>query len=186
MTPYHRCFPLVVSLLIAIATRSPISCTRAIAAEQRLWCHTIAPDPSGEQPMIDHAVARMRAIGGTCANLANTISSLLAQGRVHLYDRAAYPTAGAVTPVGLGAASWMLVSRDLVARYFDVAHRSGNVDSRGVPRPQTLQLVLAHEADHVNGEGHTDPDGYLTKHTMECSDLRLGLRFESFSGDTQE
>jgi hypothetical protein len=138
---------------------------------ERLWCAEVIPDSLIELPRIRAALARMAARGGICGPLAGTIASYLARGAVHLYDSADYPAAGAVAPVD-GGRSYLLLSRDFVMTFFDAAHRSANLDSRGVPRPETLQLVLAHEADHLRGLGHVDPEGFLTPNALRCSDLR--------------
>jgi hypothetical protein len=138
---------------------------------ERVWCAAVGPDSLIELPRIRAALARMAARGGICGSLAGTIGELVVRGAVHLHDSGEYPATGAVVPLD-GARSYLLLSRDLVLKYFDAAHRSGNIDSRGVPRAETLQLVLAHEADHLRGLGHIDPDGFLTPNALRCSDLR--------------
>lgn len=186
MTPYHRCCQLLAATLIAATacssgaraddvadveyTVSSPECATPGSVEERLWCNSLQPDSRTEIPRISAALGRMRAIGGPCARLANTVALMLWHGRVRLFDRDEYAGGGAA-PIGLGGGSWLLLSRELIARYFDANHPSGNVDSHGVARPQTLQLVLAHEADHLGGEGHIDADGYLTRHAAACGDL---------------
>jgi hypothetical protein len=138
---------------------------------ERVWCASIVPDPLIELPRMRAALTRMTARGGICGPLAATIASLLAGGAVRVYDSEDFPAVGAAAPVD-GGRAYLLLSRALVMKYFDAAHRSANVDSRGAPRPETLQLVLAHEADHLRGLGHIDPDGFLTPNALPCSDLR--------------
>ena len=107
--------------------------------------------------------------------LAEVVSTMVMHDRLRLYDRDQLPDVGALAPIGAGVDSYMLLSRDLLTQYYDGVHRSGNIDSRGVARPQTLQLVLAHEADHVMGADHIDIDGYLTVDALHCSDLPAAL-----------
>src|SRR5260221_4321413 len=94
---------------------------------ERLWCAEVIPDSLIELPRIRAALARMTARGGICAPLAGTIAGYLARGAVHLYDAAEYPAVGAVAPVD-GGRAYLLLSRDLVTKYFDSAHRSANTD----------------------------------------------------------
>lgn len=174
MAAYHRVFGVLAAASVTFIGCSPQprrGCSAGTVAEEALlWCHSFPPDATSELTVIRAAVARMRAKGGVCITLAEIASSMLQAGRVHLFDRDAYPGAGAA-PIGQGVTSWLLLSRELITSYFDSAHPSGNVDSHGIERPQTLQLVLAHEADHINGEGHSDDDGYLTRNTLYCSDV---------------
>ncbi|MGH7592836.1 MAG: hypothetical protein ACRELE_03150 [Gemmatimonadales bacterium] len=139
---------------------------------EAIWCREMPPDPVTELPVIAAALARMTAIGGVCLTLSSTVAEMLRRGTVHLFDPAEYAHRGGAAPLGAGVGSYMLVSRDLITSYPDAAHRSGNVDSHGTPRPITLQQILAHEADHLRGQGHVDPDGYLTRHALACSDIR--------------
>ena len=116
------------------------------------------------------ALERMRALGGICASLARTIDALHRRGRLRLYDAGEFAGIGAMAPRS-GVDPWILVSRDFIVRHPDAKHASGNIDSNGIPRPETLQLILAHEADHIFGLDHIDRDGYLTPNALRCSDI---------------
>ena len=96
---------------------------------------------------------------------------MLRRGQVRLFDPGQF-SAGGAAPLGTAVDTYMLLSRDLITTFADAAHRSANVDSHGTPRPETLQFILAHEADHLLGKDHIDPDGYLTVNSLACSDLR--------------
>ena len=183
LQPYHRWLGLLGIMLLALQACSPgaradvvgqmvpADCSAPENSFEALWCNSTPPDRVTELPVIQAAVARMQAIGGVCSDLAHTVAGMLNRHRMHLYDRKANPGIGGMAPVGVGVKSYLLLSRDFITDYPDAAHESGNTDSRGVPRPQTLQLVLAHEADHIRGAGHIDPDGYLTPNAQGCSDL---------------
>ncbi len=151
---------------------SAVDCSRPGSREEAIWCGELPPDSVRELPAIRVALDRMAALGGICRSLAATISELLPRGNLHLFDRGEYPAAAAAAPLGGGPRSYLLLSREMVIAYPDAAHHSANVDSRGTPQPETLQLVLAHEADHLRGLDHIDPDGYLTPNTHRCGDVR--------------
>ncbi len=151
---------------------SALDCGHPGSREEAIWCSGVPPDSVHELPAIRLALDRMAALGEICRLLAATISEMLRRRNLHLFDRAEYPAAAAAAPLGGGIRSYLLLSREMVLAYPDAAHQSANVDSRGTPRPETLQQVLAHEADHVRGLDHIDPDGYLTPNTHQCSDIR--------------
>lgn len=193
MKPYHR-----ITGLLLFAMLAPGSCSAPARADaespgdrctsrgectapdcdnpdnmaERLWCTAAVPDSTTAVPVVEAAVARMQALGGVCAPLATTLAQLLRFHLVRVYDPDQLPGAGAAAPSGRSAHTYLLLSRDLITTFFDAAHRSGNIDSQGTPRPETLQEVLAHEADHLLGRDHIDRDGYLTPNTLRCSDVR--------------
>ena len=113
----------------------------------------------------------MRTLGDVCDTLANAVAELLRRGQVHVFDPGQFSGGGAA-PLGTAGGSYILLSRELITTFSDADHRSANVDSHGTPRPETLQLILAHEADHLLGRDHIDSDGYLTANSLGCSDLR--------------
>lgn len=190
MTPFHRSLGfLSAGLLLLMACPAPMTaggesagadpgaavaapaCGRPLNPEESLWCRATVPDPAAELPVIDAALFRMRVLGGICDTLADIVAAMIRRHLVRLFDPEQYQGGGAA-PVGTAGDSFMLLSRDLITTFPDAVHESRNIDSFGTPRPETLQLVLAHEADHVLGEDHIDPDGYLTVHTLSCSDVR--------------
>ncbi len=184
MKPYHRLLLAAAAgaLLTNCSTSSPVpnpdatdsgpNCDHPGYPEEAIWCRALPPDSTHELPAILLALDRMGSLGGICESLAVTLSGILERGNLHLFDRWELPVAAAAAPLGRGVRSYLLLSREMVGTYSDAAHASANIDSRGSPEPQTLQQVLAHEADHVRGLDHTDPDGYLTPNTRRCSDLR--------------
>lgn len=137
---------------------------------EQLWCSEPPPDPPA-RARIRGAIEAMRRKGGACAELAARLDWLERGGLIRIFDPDDYPGTGAAVPPAGSGDMWLLLSRDFITTYYDAAHYSGNVDSRGVPRPETLQGVLAHEADHLRGAGHVDIDGYLTPNTVHCGDL---------------
>lgn len=155
-----------------VAIAAVIACNQPRNAPERVWCHGSAPPTTAERGAVEGALRRMIAQGSTCARLAMTITLMLEWHRMRLYDGEALPEYGAVTIGGEGAQAHLLLSRELLLHFADAAHRSVNVDSRGTPRPETLQTVLAHEADHILGFDHLDPDGYLTLNSERCGDVR--------------
>jgi hypothetical protein len=166
-------------LAASLASTACLPRTRAIALPdcsspdnptELAWCHGSPPDATAELPAIQGALARMSARGTTCRSRAGLLADLLRRQAVRLYDPESYPLVGAATPAD-GRHRYLIISRELVRKYYDPAHRSANIDSRGVPRPETLQQVLAHEADHLLGLHHIDADGYLTPNTLQCGDL---------------
>jgi hypothetical protein len=148
-------------------------CNHTDEFAEQLWCSAPPPDPRSRARILT-AIGRIRRKGDACVDLAARLDWLEGAGLIRIFEPGDYPgVGGAVPPEGSGVV-WLLLSRDFVTTYYDAAHRSGNVDSRGVPRPETLQRVLAHEADHLDGAGHVDLDGYLTPNTVHCGDLPDG------------
>lgn len=190
MRPYHCSFYIVGAAILlplpgvdgiagsailfgsaAVVDRPAPDCAHPQNREESLWCRALPPDPVRERPVIQAALDRMSAAGGVCRSLALLTTELLDRQRIRLFDQAEYQAAAGAAPLGGGVRSYMLLSRAMVLNYQDALHRSANVDSRGQPRPETLQLVLAHEADHLRGLDHVDEDGYLTPNALRCSDL---------------
>lgn len=156
----------------AVACALP-DCSDSNEFAEQLWCSASPPD-AGARARIRDAIERMRRMGGACVELAARLGWLEHAGLIRIFEPDDYPGTGAAVPPAGSGAVWLLLSRDFVTTYWNAAHRSGNVDSRGVPRPETLQSVLAHEADHLRGAGHVDIDGYLTPNTVHCGDLPDG------------
>lgn len=148
--PYRHCFAAIASLVAAACAPRPRPvCDDPANREEQLWCVTIAPDRASELPLITAALSNMRHLGGECAHLANTVQLMLSRQRVHLFNRDEYAGAAGLAPIGMGPGSWLLLLREVVS----------------LP---VLQQVLAHEADHIDGEAHVDSAGTMTLHSMEC------------------
>ena len=151
--PYRHCVVAIALLAAtACAPRPRPVCDDPGNREEQLWCVTIAPDVAGELPLITAALSRMRHLGSRCAHLANTVQLMLSRQRVHLFNRDEYAGAAGLAPIGMGPGSWMLLLRELL----------------GLPE---LQRLLAHEADHINGESHIDSAGSSTPHSIACGGL---------------
>jgi len=148
--PYRHRFCAVVLLAVSSCAPAPRPvCSDPGNAAEQLWCATAPPDSTTEVRAITSALTSMRSHGAICARLANTVIQMLLRGRVHLFDAGQYAGAGGLAPIGLGAGSWMLISRDVL-------------------RSRDLQAILAHEADHIRGEEHSDSAGKLTLHSVQC------------------
>ena len=147
---YRHCFVFVVLLVsIACSSRQRPVCADPGNRAEELWCTTNAPDVARELPMINAALSNMRRLNGKCAHLANTVQLMLSRRRVHLFDRDEYAGVAGLAPIGMGPGSWMLLLRELLS----------------LPE---LQQVLAHEADHIEGESHIDLAGASTPYSAEC------------------
>ncbi|MCC6245868.1 MAG: hypothetical protein IT353_23750 [Gemmatimonadaceae bacterium] len=129
------------------------------------WCNGTHPTPS-DSATIQAAITRMHAIGGVCTTRATTLQGLLNRGRIRLYHPTALAIGGAA-PVGQGDNAWMILSEAWITQWPDATRPATNG-----PHPRTLQSSLAHEADHLAGDGgHTDPEGYETTNSRACSDV---------------
>jgi hypothetical protein len=111
----------------------------------------------------------MRAIGGTCATLADSFTVMLANDRVRMYNsKATDAFSAAVAHVGVGTTGWMVISRGWTSTNYDSAHPTVNE-----PVQRTLQQTIAHEMDHIMGLFHLAGDGgkYSTPNSSACSDV---------------
>jgi hypothetical protein len=147
------------------------ACESPDNSAERIWCAAPAAMSGRDAQRIAAAIARMHDIGGACASLAETLRAVFRAHLMRLFRPADYPGVGAAVPDPPRRRRWLLLSRDFVERFYDAKHHSANVDSHEIMRPETLQQVLAHEADHLLSLAHLDADGYLTRHTIQCSDM---------------
>jgi hypothetical protein len=65
---------------------------------------------------------------------------------------------------------WFVVSDYFVDLHSDAAHASKLPDDYWAPR--TLQQVVAHELDHLNGQNHLPSDPSKTPNSQACDDLQ--------------
>jgi len=148
--PYRHRFCSVVLLALSGCAPAPRPvCSDPGNAAEQLWCTTAPPESSSEVRAITTALTSMRARSAICARLASIVLQMLLRDRVHLFDAGQYSGAGGLAPIGLGPGSWMLISRDVL-------------------RSPDLQMILAHESDHIRGEEHSDSAGTLTPHARQC------------------
>lgn len=108
---------------------------------------------------------RMRSKGGICQTLAGIVDSVVSRDAI----RTSNPNPGRsgwAGPIGLRGMGGIYV-HDRLFELFHDKQRPGYVGDQ----PITLQLILAHEADHLMGTvGHIDQDEMLTTHTIQCSE----------------
>jgi hypothetical protein len=106
----------------------------------------------------------MHALGGTCSTLATIGDALVSSNRIHVFKSGAFPFGGAA-PVGAGSGpnAYMVISTSFTDVHYDRAHAT-----KGEPYRRTLQEVLAHELDHLAGQGHADPGTYTTPNSEAC------------------
>jgi hypothetical protein len=127
--------------------------------------------PASYRSRIEAANERMRAIGGICATFAATVDSLLARDAIHLSNHFVY---SGWSTGGWGGTGGMSILESYVTSFYDWDHHTYFQNT--VPRQNvTLQLVLAHEAEHLTDYlhqlNHIDADGNLMPHSVQCSDL---------------
>ena len=74
----------------------------------------------------------------------------------------------------------MTIRQDMVNSYYDAEHSTLMQDKNNPTGPTlrvTLQLILAHEAEHLlpgaTHLGTTAPNKWLLPNTMRCSDLPM-------------
>ncbi|HQW66326.1 MAG TPA: Ig-like domain-containing protein [Gemmatimonadales bacterium] len=145
---------------------------------QRAWCRGAVPN-STELPVVQAAVARIRAKGGSCTAIADSLAIMLANDKIRLFDRNANERFGGVgTRNGTNvAAAWMILERRWVTRHSTATEAT--VPSTGEPFRRTLQTSLVHEMEHILGIPHSDGErtapgvgGYLTPNMYACGDVQ--------------
>ncbi len=146
------------------------NCQSTTNVHELAWCVGNLPSP-GQRSLINAALARMSLKGGTCAVMAAVGQALLNNNKIRLTPVSANYAWGGAAPVSQGSAGWMLLSDYWTNVAFDIRHPNVRVDSQGVTHTRTLQQLLAHEIDHLRGQGHTDFDGYDTPNANSCSDV---------------
>lgn len=148
-----------------------------LLAMAQAWCSGREPT-ADELEKINAALERMKAKGGVCQVLADIGYSYIG-GNLRMFDDQrvwtdAYGTfaAGAVAPRGGRRTAYIGIGWNFTARFYDAQHQTVGQDE-----PRTLQQVLAHELDHLNGADHLKKaDGsvnaYRTPNSQACSDLQ--------------
>jgi hypothetical protein len=143
-------------------------------ATQRAWC--LGKDPNADElEKLKAALSRMKAKGGVCAQLAALGEGYLASGNLHMIDdQARYwddyeqrsISMGAAAPRNGGNFSYIAIGYSWTKSWYDAQHATPEgTESR------TLQQILAHELDHLNGEDHLQNNMYRTTNSQQCSDL---------------
>jgi hypothetical protein len=125
---------------------------------------------------IQQALQGMKSIGGICETLALTLDSLVAAKHLKLYTPGVTPTAytggGASSAGAYGGRGWIVLSTFWTDHWYGSTFER-NIADGGIEVKRNLQYALAHEADHVRGQGpHNDPTSkYLTNNSVACSGL---------------
>ncbi len=113
--------------------------------------------------------------------LTRTNTALELQTTLRMYPQGSYTISGQARVAGgsSGANSWMILTEELTNYGYDAPHYLWyqNRDN-GLWYKVTLQTVLAHELDHLNGNLHISENGVpniqLTQNTRGCSDVDMG------------
>lgn len=144
---------------------------------QKAWCRGAIPD-TNELPKIQAAVTRIRGKGGPCTAIADSLSRMLSNNKLRLYDRAAGENWGGVGVRNGSNVSdaWMILERKWVTDHATAA--DATVVSDLEPYRRTLQTSLVHEMQHVLGISHSDGErtapgegGFLTPLMNTCGDV---------------
>ena len=130
---------------------------------------TATPLTATEVARVRAALDRMRAKGGICATLAAIGDTVFNNNKVRFYPQSTFQFQGsAVRSAGANSEyTWVPLS-DRNLQWYDAAHAS-KPDLEG--NKHTLQSSLAHELDHLNGEGPAPGSVGQTKNSLACSDL---------------
>jgi hypothetical protein len=154
----------------------------SIAAEAyKAYCAGHIPY-TAELALIRGALDRMRQIGGICGTLAAIGDAVLYHTTLRIYPQGDYSMSGHAPDGGgsSGANSWAILSQDLTNYGYDASHYLWFQNrNNGLWYKATLQTVLAHELDHLNGaSGHKSENGVdnllVTTNTRQCSDVDMG------------
>lgn len=137
-----------------------------------LYCNApqLREGPSSYGSRLQSAISRMRSLGGICGDFADALDSVNVRNAIRYsptFPHSAWSTKG------LGGMGGVLVRELYFSNYFDSDHQ-GMIASGPDSQQVTLQLILAHEAEHLidGSASHIDPLATLMTHTLECSDLR--------------
>ena len=149
-----------------------VNCINPRNAMEKSYCTGVLPGTKAKS-YINAALTRMNNKGGACSTLAAIGWSLLAQNKIHLFDRnnIEYNGFESAAPHGAGTGGWITISNYWTDLAWDDMHLAKQMTSSGVPVQRDLQAQLAHELDHLNGEYHSDPDNAFTVHTLSCGDI---------------
>lgn len=131
------------------------------------WCYGDPPNPVASNRIFD-ALTRMNAKGGVCSTLAGIGYYLLAHDAIRIVDGLMWGFSGAASP-SRGTNGWLVLSDFFTTWAYDADHATTVTDRELESR--TLQQILAHELDHLNGQLGHSPNGYETTNSQVCSDL---------------
>lgn len=129
------------------------------------YCNARAPE--GERlNRTKQAIARIKARGGECANIADKAITLLSQGKLRYYPESADSQGG------WGNSSIGAILLDAwVDNYFDTAIEQQDANGNIVRR--NLDHTIVHEVEHTMGRSHIDQNagGFQTPNSQACSGL---------------
>jgi hypothetical protein len=151
------------------------SCASPRNIQETLWCNGYTPDAT-RRPRVDAAIARLKAKGGICATIGTMAEAIVARGSLRIYPDNLGIThgIGGTAPRGGGATgpnSWIALMAVWTDEHYDAAHKT-----TGESPSRTLQHSIAHEVDHLRGEGHVgegtpNEDPRNTPNSQACSDV---------------
>jgi len=160
----------------ATPRNAPPDCNNAASLEvkEKAYCDGT---PVNQNPTrlarVNAALDRMEALGGTCASLASIGRQLVASGTLRIFPASAYRGFSGSSPIGGHHISphinrWMSLSSDWTDRWYDSVHKPSYWSDR---YNRTLQSLLAHELDHLNGSEHIDREKVHTPNSQACDDV---------------
>ncbi len=133
----------------------------------KAWCAGTPPGPVASNRIYD-ALQRMNAKGGDCSRLANIGYYLMVIGAVRVVDGLQWALGGAA-PRGNGNDGYMVIADHWTNWAYDSAHATTITEREKESR--TLQQILAHELDHLDGKDHIPGNDFETPLSQVCSDL---------------
>lgn len=148
-------------------------CNNPQSAYERAFCTGVVPAATARS-RIAAALADMDSIGGVCSSLAQLGRTLLANDELRVFANEDFRTFGGAAPenganVDPTTNRWVVISNAFTNAFYDAAHATSPVKDKFAPR--TLQQVLAHELDHLQGNSHLANDRSRTPNSQTCSRL---------------
>lgn len=147
-------------------------CSTPQSGGDALYCSGAVLTKDTEIARVADAITRIRAIGGVCAAIADSLDTI--NGRGHLRF---HPTGPSGYTGRDSTGGYITINKLFVTDYYN----EDNIGAIGPPGGSsgplvaaTLQWVLAHEGDHVRGAAHVDASWPLrayTPNTHACSDI---------------
>lgn len=149
-----------------VPDRSPACSNPSLEGWEKAVCS--AEPPAGDRlQKVRDALARIRARGGVCANIATAGDNLLAGGKLQFYP---WQTGLAG---GYGGGTFGVVLN--YTWVDDFATSSTGESSPSIPNGRNLESTLVHEIEHSLGRPHTTFNGaedpYNTANSRTCGGL---------------
>lgn len=157
---------------IASDQPDPPPCPNYRDVEEQAFCAGTAV--SGTRlTLVKAAIDRIKQRGSACTMVAIAIETALGATRIHVYSNTDQRFRGftaAAPPYGHSRhTDWIAISDKWTDTNYDAAH---NTSRPGDPyAPRNLDQILAHEGDHLLGQGHLASDISKTPNSQACSGL---------------